>query len=164
MLIHPFEPVFDARSRVLILGSFPSVKSREEAFYYAHPRNRFWKLLAALFNEKPPGSVREKTELLLTHGLALWDVIYSCEIQGSSDASVRNARANNIPALLAHTRIERIYTNGAKAHELYKRLVYPACGISDIPLPSTSPANAGCSFDALIRAWKCVTEAADEFK
>ncbi len=159
MLIHPFEPVYDARSRILILGSFPSVKSREEAFYYAHPRNRFWKLLAALFNETPPESVREKTDLLLAHGIALWDVIHSCEIQGSSDASVRNARANDIPALIARTRIRRIYTNGSKAHELYKRLVYPISAVSDVPLPSTSPANAACSFEALLQAWQCIAEA-----
>ena len=126
--IHEFGPVFDRNSRILILGSFPSVKSREQQFYYGHPQNRFWKVIAALTGEPLPETIEEKRALLLAHGIALWDVIASCEIAGSSDSSIRNVVPNAIPQLLAETGIQAVFGNGAKACELYEKYVLPETG------------------------------------
>ena len=152
-LQHPFGPLFNENSRVLILGSFPSVKSREQNFFYGHPQNRFWKVIAALAGAPVPQTIEEKKELILSNHLALWDSIASCEITGSSDSSIRNATANDISVILDNSKVERIYCNGRKSHELYQRYIEPAIGRSAICLPSTSPANAQWTLDKLIEAW-----------
>ena len=141
-LNHPFGPLYDESSRVLILGSFPSVKSREQNFFYGHPQNRFWKVVSAIFEQPVPQTIEEKKQLILGNGLALWDSIASCEITGSSDSSIRNARANDIRIILDSCNIERIYCNGRKSHELYKKYIEPQTGREAVCLPSTSPANA----------------------
>ncbi len=155
--IHPFPPVWDEKSRVLILGSLPSVRSREEGFYYGHPQNRFWRVLAAVFGAPIPATVEEKRTLLLSHGLALWDVIASCRIEGSADASIREAEANDVAGLLRRCPIERIYANGQTAGKLYHRLLEAAVGLPAVVLPSTSPANAAWGMDRLVEAWAAIT-------
>ena len=157
-VVHGFAPVWDARSRVLVLGTLPSVKSREENFYYGHPRNRFWKLLALLFEAPEPRSVEEKTALLLENGVALWDVVRECDIRRSADGTIRNAAPNDVRPILAGAEIRAIYTNGVKAKELYDRLLLPMTGREARRLPSTSPANAACPLDALAEAWRVIKE------
>ena len=152
-LTHPFGPLFNEDSRVLILGSFPSVKSREQNFFYGHPQNRFWKVIAAVMMQPVPQSIDEKKELILSNSLALWDSIASCEITGSSDSSIKNAKANDIRIILDNANIDRIYCNGRKSHELYRRYIEPQTGREAICLPSTSPANAQWTLDKLIAAW-----------
>ena len=152
-ILHPFGPLFGPESRILILGSFPSVKSREQNFFYGHPQNRFWKVIAALFDRPVPTSIPEKKELILSHGLALWDSIASCVITGSSDASIREVRANDLRIILDSCPIERIYCNGRKSHEMYNRYILPALGREAVCLPSTSPANAQWSLEKLTAAW-----------
>ncbi len=150
---HPFDPVYDANSRTLILGSFPSVRSREEGFYYGHPRNRFWPLLARCFGEPLPQTVAEKRQLLLGHHIALWDVLASCDITGSSDSSIRSAVPNDLARILDHAPIEKVLCNGATAGKLcrqYSREMLPA---EPVVLPSTSPANASWSLDRLGERW-----------
>ena len=151
---HPFGPLYDQNSRVLILGSFPSVKSREQNFYYGHPQNRFWKVIAAVFGCPVPQTIEEKKSIILSNRLALWDSIASCDIAGSSDASIRNARTNDISLILDHSSIERICCNGRKSHELYCRYIEPQTGRSAVCLPSTSPANAVWTLDKLTEAWR----------
>lgn len=158
-LRHPFPAVYAPDSRILILGSFPSVKSREQKFFYGHPQNRFWRVLAALLGTDVPQTVEAKRAFLLEHRIALWDVIASCEIAGSSDASIRNAVPNDLTPILETASIRQIFTNGGTAHRLYRKYVYPLTGREDIPLPSTSPANAARSLDALVDAWEIVREA-----
>ncbi len=153
MEIHSIAPVYDASSEVLILGSFPSVKSREAGFYYAHPQNRFWRVLAAVFGEAIPESIDEKCALMRAHGVALWDVIGSCTVIGSSDASIRNTTPNDLTEILATAPIRRIYTNGQTAHRLYCRHLQAQTGIEAVALPSTSPANAAWSLDKLTETW-----------
>lgn len=155
---HPFEPLYSKSSRVLILGSFPSVRSREQMFFYGHPRNRFWPVIAAVFDREVPQTVEEKKRLILSSGLALWDSVASCEITGSSDASIRGARANDISVILDNCGIERIYCNGRKSYELYHRLIEPETGRGAVCLPSTSPANARWSLQMLTDAWKVIRE------
>lgn len=152
--VHEFEPVYDEHSRILILGSFPSVKSREAHFYYGHPQNRFWRLLAALYEEDVPRDIPAKKEFLLRHGIALWDVIASCDITGSSDSSIRNAVINDIGRILSAAKIEAVYANGKKAERLYMKYAAAKTGVAITGLPSTSPANAACSMEKLIEAWK----------
>ncbi len=154
---HPFGPLFGPDSRILILGSFPSVKSREQNFFYGHPQNRFWKVVAALFGENAPQTVPEKKTLILSHGLALWDSIASCVITGSSDASIREVRPNDLRIILNHAPIERIYCNGRKSHEMYERYIQPTLGREAVCLPSTSPANAQWTMEKLIAAWSVIT-------
>ena len=156
MPIHPFPPVWDSHSRVLVLGSFPSVRSRETGFYYGHPQNRFWPLLSRLFEEPLPLTIPQRRELALRHGIALWDVIESCEITGSSDASIRNAAANDVAGLLRKTNISRIVCNGRRAHELYQRHCQKATGMEALCLPSTSAANAAWNLDRLWEAWQAL--------
>ena len=147
---HPFAPVCGECARLLILGSFPSVRSREEGFYYGHPRNRFWQVLARIYGEPVPASVPEKRALLFSHGLALWDVVSSCRVTGSSDASIREAEPNDIPGLCAASGITRVFANGRTAAALYRRAGFaPEITV----LPSTSPANAAWSVSALADAW-----------
>ena len=153
-LQHPFGPLFNQNSHVLILGSFPSVKSREQNFYYGHPQNRFWKVIATVFGCPVPQTIEEKKSLILSNRLALWDSIASCDIAGSSDASIRNARTNDISLILDHSSIERICCNGRKSHELYCRYIEPQTGRSAVCLPSTSPANAVWTLDKLTEAWR----------
>lgn len=153
-ITHPFPPVFDANSRVLILGSFPSVKSREVSFYYGNPQNRFWRVLAALFGGDVPSTVEEKRAFLLSHGIALWDVIASCDIVGSDDSSIKNALPNDVKSLVAKARIERVFTNGGTAHRLYRTHLEREVGIEAAALPSTSPANASYSLMRLVEAWR----------
>ncbi len=140
---HPFEPVYDNESSILILGSFPSVISRKNNFYYSNPQNRFWQVLSAVFDENLPFTIEEKRNFILKHHLALWDVLASCEIAGSEDSSIKKPVANDFTELLAESQIKTIYTTGEKAHKLYKKYCYKKTGIADIPLPSTSPANQG---------------------
>ncbi|MDO4521589.1 MAG: DNA-deoxyinosine glycosylase [Eubacteriales bacterium] len=157
-LEHQFTPVYDKFSRVLILGTFPSVKSRETNFYYGHPQNRFWKLLAALTNSETPRTVEEKKNFLLKNHIAVWDVIAECDIIGSSDSSIRNVRANDLQQILCNAPIEGIFANGGKAYELYRRYSLPATQRECIKLPSTSPANAAFRLERLIQAWQPVRE------
>lgn len=151
---HTFDPVYDEKSEILILGSFPSVKSREQAFYYGHPQNRFWKVLAKITEQKIPKTIEQKKKLLLDHHIAVWDVIASCEIIGSSDSSIRNVKVNDIQTVLKNSRIQKIYANGAKAYQLFQKYVKDVEGYPAQQLPSTSPANAAWNFERLCEAWK----------
>lgn len=159
LIEHGIDPVWNENSRVLILGSFPSVKSREAQFFYGHPQNRFWRVLAALFGEAVPETVEDKKNLLLSNGIAVWDVTARCEITGSSDSSIKNVTANDIMPIISASRIKTVFTNGATADRLYNRYIYPETGIEAIRLPSTSPANAAKSLDALINDWSVVRRA-----
>ena len=150
---HPFPPLYDKNSRVLILGSFPSVKSREQMFFYGHPQNRFWKVIPAIFKEKAPETIEEKKSLILRHHLALWDVIAECEITGSSDASIKNAKANDLSEILENAPIEKIIVNGKTAEKLYIKYIEPLTGIKAVVVSSTSPANAAWTLEKLIEAW-----------
>ena len=154
MIIHPIEPVYDKDSKILILGSFPSVKSRETGFYYGHPQNRFWKVLASLFDEDLPHSNEDKKEFLLRNHIAVWDVIGSCEIEGSSDSSIRNAVVNDIDQILQRADIIKICVNGKTAERIYNRYIRSVIGREAVSLPSTSPANAAWSLDRLTEAWR----------
>lgn len=153
---HIFEPVFDSQSRVLILGTFPSVKSRENKFYYGHPQNRFWKVLSAIFECSLPVTIDEKKAMLLTHHVAIWDVIASCDITGSSDSSIKNVVPTDLSVILDNSNINKIYANGKTAEKLYGRYQESMTGKKIIGLPSTSPANAGYSLERLIEGWKCI--------
>ena len=153
---HTFEPVWNRQSEILILGTFPSVKSRENHFYYGHPQNRFWKMIAGIFQEPVPDTTEEKKELILRHRLALWDVIDECDIAGSADSSIRNVVASDIAGLLTRSGIHTIIANGARAYELYQKHQLPQTGIQAYKLPSTSPANAAWSFQRLQEAWSAV--------
>ncbi len=155
-VLHTIPPVYDKQSRVLILGSFPSVRSREVGFFYGHPQNRFWRTLANLFDETVPQSIEEKRDLLLCHGIALWDVIASCEIVGSSDSSIRGAEPNDLSAVLANAPIKAIFTNGKTAHRLYCSYLQKVTGREAFCLPSTSPANATWTQVRLNDAWQAV--------
>ena len=155
LLIHPFPALYDEDSRILILGSFPSVKSREEGFYYAHPQNRFWKIMERLFGTKLQ-TIDEKKAFLHKEHIALWDSIASCTIHGSADSAIENATANDIRGLIEKTRINAIFTNGAKAHDIYMRYCLKDTGMIPVKLPSTSPANAAYSLDRLLESWKTI--------
>lgn len=153
---HPFGPIYNETSKVLILGSFPSVKSREQAFFYGHPQNRFWKVIAALFGTDVPQTIEEKKALILNNGLALWDSISSCEINGSSDASIRNAEPNDLSIITGNCDIRAIYCNGKKSLEVYRKYIEPKLGRTAEALPSTSPANAAWDLDRLVEAWAVI--------
>ncbi len=153
-IIHPIPPVFDENSKVLILGSFPSVKSREYGFFYGHPQNRFWRVVAGICGERTPESIEEKKALLLRNNIAVWDVIHSCEITGSADSSIKNAVPNDVNYIINKSKIERIFTNGKKADELYGKYIEKQTGIKAVCLPSTSPANAAWSVERLTEKWK----------
>ena len=150
---HPFLPLYNAKSRVLILGSFPSVKSRENSFYYGHPQNRFWKTISAMLTLPVPQSIEDKKSMLLENGIALWDVIESCEIKGSSDSSIKNVVPNNIESIINTTEIKAIFCNGTKAFQLYKKHIATIVNVKVFCLPSTSPANAGCSQQKLTETY-----------
>lgn len=152
--IHPIPPLFNEGSERLILGSFPSVKSREQGFFYGHPQNRFWRVLAAVYEASVPQSIQEKTEFILNHKLALWDVIASCEISGSADSSIKQVVPNDINKILSLCPIKQIYVNGKAAEKLYIRHIEPMVHRKASCLPSTSPANAAWSLERLIESWR----------
>lgn len=151
---HDFDPVFDKNSKVLILGTFPSVKSRENQFYYGHPQNRFWKVIAGLTESEVPQTIEEKKKLLLEHGIAIWDVIESCDIIGSSDSSIKNVVPADIERVVANSKIQNIYANGGTAKKLYEKYSQKKTGREIIGLPSTSPANAAYSLERLLECWQ----------
>lgn len=155
---HQFEPIYNADSRVLILGTFPSVKSREQNFYYGHPQNRFWKVVAGLCNSPIPITIEEKKALLLKNNIAIWDVIQSCDIIGSSDTSIKNVVPADIPMLLKNSSITAIYGNGTKACQLYDKYILPKTNMPIYKLPSTSPANATFSLDKLMESWSVLLQ------
>lgn len=155
-VLHEIDPVYDENSRVLILGSFPSVKSRESRFFYGHPQNRFWKVMAALTKEAVPVTLEEKRALLLAHHIAVWDVIASCSIEGSSDSSIRDVVPNDLSRILQAAKIRQIYCNGGKSYELYGRFCRPLAGREAVKLPSTSPANAACGLERLVEQWSVI--------
>ena len=155
-IVHPFGPLYDRDSRVLILGSLPSVKSREQNFFYGHPQNRFWPLLAALFGEKPPVSVEEKRALALRHRVALWDTIQSCDILGSSDSSIRNVVPTALRPILAGSAVTRVFCNGATSGRYFQKYQAKTLGVEAQVLPSTSPANAAWTMDRLLEAWRVI--------
>lgn len=159
-LTHGFGPLYDECSETLILGSFPSVKSREQSFFYGHPQNRFWKVIAAVYGEEVPGTdasaetVEKKKQMVLSHGLALYDVIEECDISGSSDSSIRNASPADIKSIIEASRINRIFVNGRTAEKYYIKYQEKLTGIKAIALPSTSPANAAWHLEDLTEAWR----------
>lgn len=155
-IIHPIKPLYNESAKILVLGSFPSVKSREQVFFYGHPQNRFWPLVAKIFSCEAPKSVEEKKTLALTHGIAMWDVLSSCEIEGSADSSIKNAKANDISVILKAADIKNIYVNGKTAEKYYNKLILPSIGREAVCLPSTSPANAAYSLERLYEAWKII--------
>ena len=159
MILHPIKPVYHEDSRILILGSFPSVRSREEGFFYGHPQNRFWRTLSHVFEDREPHTIEEKREFLLRHHVALWDVIASCEIEGSSDSTIRNVVPNDVHLILQAAPIARIFTNGKTAHRLYQQHLLPQTGREATCLPSTSPANAAWGQDRLDAAWQILKDA-----
>ncbi|MEE1312888.1 MAG: DNA-deoxyinosine glycosylase [Lachnospiraceae bacterium] len=156
--VHEFEPVVDKNTKILILGTFPSVKSREASFYYGHPQNRFWKLLARLLQCSMPETIEEKKEMLLSHGVGIWDVIASCDITGSSDSSIKNVVPADMKGLFEKYKIKAVYANGKLAEKLYRKYSLPETGVDIIGLPSTSPANAAYSLDRLAECWKQILE------
>ncbi|MBR6608555.1 MAG: DNA-deoxyinosine glycosylase [Oscillospiraceae bacterium] len=162
MVTHPIDPVFDNRSKILILGSFPSVKSRETDFFYGHPQNRFWKVLSAVLNSPEPISVEEKRHFLLNHRIALWDVIASCEITSSADSSIKNASANDLTPIFTAADIRRVYLNGKTAQRYFDRLLSCSCAVEAICLPSTSPANAAWSLTRLTESWAIIRQDLNE--
>lgn len=155
-IVHPFGPLFSAESKVLILGSFPSVKSREQSFFYGHPQNRFWKVIASLYHAETPVTIPEKKELILCNGLALWDTIASCTVTGSSDASIRDVQANDLSVILDHSPIRKICCNGKTSWLLYEKWIRPQTGREALCLPSTSPANAQWTLEKLTEAWSVI--------
>lgn len=156
MIKHPFPPLYDKNSKILILGSFPSVKSREQMFFYGHPQNRFWKVVSSVFNAPLPQTTEEKKNFLLANNIALWDVIASCEITGSADSSIKNAVINDISQILDNSDIQKIFVNGKTAEKYYNKYTNPLIHRDAILLPSTSPANAAWSIERLIERWKII--------
>lgn len=157
-IIHPIPPLYDQNCQILILGSFPSVKSREAMFFYGHPQNRYWRLIAKLFDEAVPNSVDEKKRLVLRHHIAMWDTIHSCTIIGSSDSSIRDVMPNDLSVILDHSKVDRIYCNGAASYRLYMKHIFPVNGIEAVKLPSTSPANAAFSLERLAEEWRQIKD------
>ncbi len=158
MIRHPFPPLYNENSKVLILGSFPSVKSREQMFFYGHPQNRFWKVISAVTKNTAPETIEEKKKLLLSFGIALWDVIASCEITGSSDSSIKNATANDLTEILRNTEIKQIFVNGKTAEKYYNKYIRDTIGREAVCLPSTSPANAAWNVEKLVNSWNILND------
>lgn len=161
MPVHPIAPVFDKDSKILILGSFPSVRSREEGFFYGHPQNRFWKVTSQIFGEELPVTIDEKKAFLIRNHIALWDVIGSCEIDGSSDSSIRDVTVNDLSVILGTADIRAIFLNGKKAEQYYLKYLFPILKRDAVCLPSTSPANAAWNLDKLADAWKIIKDNAN---
>lgn len=157
MIVHPIPPLFNSESETLILGSFPSVKSREAAFFYGHPQNRFWAVIAEIFGAEKPVTVEKKKELILSNKLALWDVIAQCEIEGSADSTITDVTANDLSIILENSNVKKIFVNGKTAEKYYNKYTYPKTGIKAICLPSTSPANAAWNIEKLVDKWKIIT-------
>lgn len=155
-VLHPLEPVADAGSRVLLLGTMPSPKSREAGFYYAHPQNRFWRVLAALWGEETPAGTQERLAFARRHHIALWDVLRACSIEGADDGSIRQPEVNDLRQVLDRADIRAIFTTGTKAAALYRRYCLPVTGRPAIPLPSTSPANCRATLDELTQAYRAI--------
>ena len=155
---HTFEPIFDKNSEILVLGSFPSVKSRENNFYYSHPQNRFWRVVASVYSCPVPKTVEEKKNMLLSNKIAVWDVIKSCEITGSADSTIKSVIPNDLSEILSVADIKKIYANGKTAQSLYNKYIKNSTGFDIISLPSTSPANAAYSLEKLIKEWKIINE------
>ena len=153
MLVHPIEPLFNSDAEILILGSFPSVKSREQGFFYGHPQNRFWRVISRICDRPKPESIEEKTKLILDNHIALWDVIHSCEITGSADSSIKNVQPNDLSVILNSAKIKHIFLNGKKAEALYNKYIKDRVNIPSSVLPSTSPANASWNEDRLFEYW-----------
>lgn len=158
MIYHPIKPLYDNNSEILILGSFPSVKSREQMFFYGHPQNRFWKVTAAVFGDEVPRTIEEKKVFLLKNRVALWDVIASCEISGSSDSSIKSVTPNNLSQIIDKGKIKRIFVNGKTAEKYYNKYTRDKIGMEAVCLPSTSPANAAWSMEKLIKAWSVIAD------
>lgn len=158
MIIHPIPPLFNSESKTLILGSFPSVKSREAEFFYGHPQNRFWTVVAEIYGYEKPQTVEDKKKLILENKLALWDVIHSCEIEGSADSTISNVTANDLSVIISNSKVDRIFVNGKTAEKYYNKYTYPKTGIKAICLPSTSPANAAWSIERLVESWKIIKQ------
>jgi len=156
MTEHPIPPVCGSKPRVLILGSFPSVKSREIGFFYGHPQNRFWRVMAAVLDETLPETVEQKVQMLTSHGIALWDVIAACNIHGSADSTITDAIPTDLTPILEQGTVCAVFTNGSMADKLYRQYQQPQVGIPSTRLPSTSPANAACSLEHLIDEWKMI--------
>lgn len=156
MLQHPFPPLYNQHSRILILGSFPSVKSREQMFFYGHPQNRFWKVLAKVFEAETPTTIEQKKAFLLLHHIALWDVIAACDIEGSADSSIQNVRVNDLSEIFESADIQSIFVNGRTAEKYFNKYTRPVIRKSAVCLPSTSPANAAWSVDRLADAWRVI--------
>ena len=161
MITHPIPPVYDTTSRILILGSFPSVKSREAMFFYGHPQNRFWRVVAVVYEEAFPETVEQRKAFLLRNHIAAWDVIKSCDITGSSDSSIKNVTANDLSIILDAAPIETIYVNGKTAEKMYKKYIEPVNHRPAVALPSTSPANAAWRLEQLIEAWSIIRSETD---
>lgn len=157
-IVHPIPPLYDENCKILILGSFPSVKSREAMFFYGHPQNRFWKLMAALLEEAYPQTIEEKKALVLKHHIAMWDTIRSCTITGSSDSSIKDVVPNDLSVILDNSRVERIFCNGATSYRLYMKYIYPTTGVKAVKLPSTSPANAAFNLERLLTEWSMIKD------
>lgn len=152
-LTHTFDPIYNKDSKILILGSFPSVKSRETDFYYGHPQNRYWKVLADILEVSVPETPDEKRKMLLENNIAIWDVIHSCSIIGSSDSSIKDVVVNDFSEILDNSQVKTIFVNGGKAHELYRKYAEKNTGLKAVKLPSTSPANAAWKLERLCEAW-----------
>ena len=151
---HELEPIYDSDSKILILGSIPSVQSRKYGFYYSHPKNRFWKILSIILDEKMPLNKDEKIKLLLKHKIALWDVIKKCDINGSSDLSIKNVECNDINKIIKESKVKIIFTTGRVAKKLYDKYCFEETLVDAIYLPSTSPANCKLSDDDIITEYK----------
>ena len=152
-LTHTFDPIYNKDSKILILGSFPSVKSREIDFYYGHPQNRYWKVLANILEVPVPETSDEKRKMLLDNHIAIWDVIHSCSIIGSSDSSIKDVVVNDFSEILQNSQVKTIFVNGGKAYELYHKYAEKMTGMKAVKLPSTSPANAAWNLERLCETW-----------
>lgn len=157
-IIHPFPPLYDSESEILILGSFPSVKSREQKFFYGHKQNRFWKVMAAVLETAVPETIEEKKKMLYRHHIALWDSISSCDIIGSSDSSIKNAVPTDLGQIITGSKIRKIFCNGAASGICFKKYQEKELQITADILPSTSPANAAYSLEKLISIWRKIKE------
>lgn len=155
-IAHTFDPIFDSESRILVLGTMPSPKSREFGFYYSHPRNRFWPVLAKIFGEEVPKTPDERKNFALRNKIALWDVLKECDIEGASDSSIKNAVPNDINIIFEKADIKAVFTTGATAAKFYKKFIEPESKIPAIALPSTSPANAKVKFEKLVEEYKII--------